>query len=45
MVGRKEELQMNVKKVFCEECRNDVDYVVATTLMTGSIREKEYSTH
>ena len=41
MVGRKEELQMNVKKVVCEECRNDVDYVVATTLMTGSIREKE----
>lgn len=43
MVGRKEDLQMNTKKVFCEECRNDVDYIVATTLMTGSIREKEYS--
>ena len=34
---------MNAKKVFCEECRNDVDYVIATTPMTGSIREKEYS--
>lgn len=43
MVGRKEELQMSTKKVFCEECRNDVDYVVSTTSMTGSIREKEYS--
>ena len=34
---------MNVKKVFCEECRNDVDYVVTTTPMTGCIKEKEYS--
>ena len=34
---------MDEKKVFCEECRNDVDFVVTTTSMTGSVRGKEYS--
>lgn len=34
---------MNAKKVFCEECRNDVDYVVADAQMKGSIRGKKYS--
>ena len=34
---------MIAKKVFCEECRNDVDYNVTTVPMTGIIRDKEYS--
>lgn len=34
---------MDAKKVFCEECRNDTDYVVNTVPMTGTIRDKEYS--
>ena len=34
---------MNTKKVFCEECRNDVNYTVSTVLMTGTIRDIEYS--
>ena len=34
---------MNTKKVFCEECRNDVSYVVTTVPMVGTIRDKEYS--
>lgn len=33
---------MNTKKVFCEECRNDVDYIEASVPMTGTIREKDY---
>ena len=43
MADRKEELLMNTKKVFCEECRNDVSYVVTTVPMVGTIRDKEYS--
>lgn len=30
-------------KVFCEECRKDVDYVVNQVSMTGKIKEKEYA--
>ncbi len=30
------------KKVFCEECRNDVDYIVTQKEMVGTIRGKEY---
>ena len=33
---------MNAKKVFCEECRNDVSYVVSTVPMVGTIKDKEY---
>ena len=33
---------MNTKKVFCEECRNDVSYIVTITPMVGTIRDKEY---
>lgn len=29
---------MNTHKVFCEECRNDVDYTVAEIPMTGTIK-------
>ncbi len=43
MAGRKEELHMSAKKVFCEECRNDVNFVVKTIPMTGTIKDKEYS--
>ena len=34
---------MNAKKVFCEECRNDVNYVINTAPMVGTIKEKDYS--
>ena len=34
---------MNTKKVFCEECRNDVSYIEKTIPMVGTIRDKEYS--
>lgn len=34
---------MNTKKTFCEECRNDVDYKVSSTELTGKIKDKEYS--
>ncbi|MBP5406079.1 DUF4065 domain-containing protein [bacterium] len=30
-------------KVFCEECRKDVDYVVNQVSMIGKIKEKEYA--
>lgn len=33
---------MTTKKVFCEECRNDVDYIEASVPMTGTIKEKDY---
>lgn len=33
---------MNSQKVFCEECRNDVNYVEASVPMTGTIKEKAY---
>ena len=32
-----------MKKVFCEECRNDVSYVENTIPMVSTIRDKEYS--
>ena len=31
------------QKVFCEECRNDVEYIAASVPMTGTIKGKEYS--
>lgn len=31
---------MNAKKVFCEECRNDVDYIEASAPMVGTIKGK-----
>jgi putative zinc finger/helix-turn-helix YgiT family protein len=34
---------MNGQKIFCKKCRNDVDYVVTTVPMTGTIRDREYS--
>lgn len=33
---------MNTKKIFCEVCRNDVNYVEASVPMIGTIKEKEY---
>lgn len=33
---------MNTKKVFCEECRNEVEYTITSVPMTGTIKEKEY---
>ncbi len=33
---------MNPKKVFCEECRNDVNYIETSVQMTGTIKEKVY---
>ncbi|MBD5548241.1 MAG: DUF4065 domain-containing protein [Lachnospiraceae bacterium] len=33
---------MNIKKVFCEECRNDVSYVETFVPMVGTIKEKGY---
>lgn len=33
---------MNVKKAFCEECRNDVNYIETFVSMTGTIKEKDY---
>ena len=29
-------------KVFCEECRNDVEYTITSVPMVGRIKEKEY---
>ena len=34
---------MNIRKVFCEECRSDTAYVVSACAMTGTIWDKEYS--
>ena len=31
------------QKVFCEECRNDVDYTVFSTPMVGTIKGRQYS--
>lgn len=31
------------QKVFCEECRNDVEYTVSSVPMVGTIRGREYS--
>lgn len=33
---------MNAKKVFCEECRNDVNYIETSVPMVGTIKEKTY---
>jgi len=33
---------MNTRKTFCEECRNDVQYVVSSARLTGKIKDKEY---
>lgn len=33
---------MNTKKVFCEECRNDVSYIETSVPIFGTIKEKEY---
>lgn len=33
---------MNQKKVFCEECRNDVNYIQTSVSMTGTIKDKKY---
>lgn len=33
---------MNTKKVFCEECRNDVRYIETSVPMIGTIKEKAY---
>lgn len=33
---------MNIKKVFCEECRNDVSYVETSVPTVGTIKEKKY---
>lgn len=38
-----EEKMTHNHKTFCEECRNDVDYVVEPVSMTGKIKEKEYA--
>lgn len=34
---------MNTKKVFCENCRNEVSYTETSASMAGTIKEKEYS--
>lgn len=34
---------MSQKKVFCEECRNDVSYIEASVPMVGTIKEKTYN--
>lgn len=31
------------QKVFCEECRNDVEYTISSIPMVGTIRGKKYS--
>lgn len=31
------------QKIFCEECRNDVEYTVSFIPMVGTIKGKEYS--
>lgn len=33
---------MSAKKVFCEECRNDVNFVVTSVQMVGTIKDKAY---
>ena len=30
------------EKTFCEECRNDVEYITASVPMTGTIKGKAY---
>lgn len=33
---------MSTKKVFCEECRNDVNFIETSVQMVGNIKEKTY---
>lgn len=33
---------MNMKKIFCEECRNDVNCIETSAPMVGTIKEKAY---
>lgn len=33
---------MNTRKFFCEECRNDVNFIENSVQMTGTIKEKAY---
>ena len=33
---------MNSNKAFCEECRKDVDYIITSVPMTGTIKENIY---
>ena len=33
---------MNKEKIFCEECRNDVNYIETSVSMTGTIKTKAY---
>ena len=33
---------MTQKKIFCEECRNDVDYMITEVPMTGTIKKTTY---
>lgn len=33
---------MSTKKIFCEECRNDVNFVETSVQMVGTIKEKTY---
>lgn len=33
---------MNTKKIFCEECRNDVNFIETSVQMVGTIKEKPY---
>lgn len=35
-------MDMEAKKVFCEECRNDVNYIVEETQMVGTIKGETY---
>lgn len=34
---------MNERRVFCEECRNDVSYTVIEKQMTGTIKDEKYT--
>lgn len=34
---------MSTKTVFCEECRDDVEYIVTSVPMTGTIKDMTYS--
>ena len=35
-------MDMEAKKVFCEECRNDVNYIIEETQMVGTIKGEIY---
>ena len=40
--SRKEDMTMEAKKVFCEEGRNDVNYIIEETQMVGTIKGEIY---